>query len=42
MSIPSLDPSGNSWAIIVFCFQDAVKAKGFWEPGLNVYEKPLG
>jgi len=29
-SIPKLDASGMNWAIFAVCFQDAVKAKGFW------------
>jgi len=29
-SVPKLDASGSNWAIFVFCFQDAVEAKGFW------------
>ena len=28
--IPKLDASGLNWAIFSICFQDAVKAKGFW------------
>jgi len=30
-SVPMLDSSEGNWAIFVFCFQDAVKAKGFWD-----------
>ena len=30
-SVPKLDASGSNWAIFVFCFEDAVKAKGFWQ-----------
>jgi len=29
-SVPKLDASGSNWAIFVFRFEDAVKAKGFW------------
>jgi len=30
-SIPKLDASGSNWAIFVFCFEDAIEAKEFWE-----------
>jgi len=29
-SVPKLDASGTNWAIFVFRFQDAIKAKGLW------------
>jgi hypothetical protein len=29
-SVPKLDASGSNWAIFVFHFEDAVKAKGVW------------
>jgi len=29
-SVPKLDATGINWAIFFVCFQDAVKAKGFW------------
>jgi hypothetical protein len=29
--VPKLDASGSNWAIFIFCFEDAVKAKGVWQ-----------
>jgi len=29
-TVPKLDASGSNWAIFVFRFEDAIKAKGFW------------
>ena len=29
-TVPKLDASGSNWAIFIFRFEDAVRAKGFW------------
>jgi len=29
-TVPKLNASGSNWAIFVFCFEDAIEAKGFW------------
>ncbi|KAF8964934.1 hypothetical protein BDZ97DRAFT_1918634 [Flammula alnicola] len=31
-SVPKLDASGLNWVIFAVRFQDAVEAKGFWDP----------
>ena len=29
-SVPKLDPTGSNWTVFLFCFQDAIDARGFW------------
>jgi len=40
-SVPKLDASRSNWAIFVFCFEDAVEAKGFWGHFDGTVSKPV-
>ena len=41
LTVPKLDASGSNWAIFVFHFEDAIKAKGFWSHFDGMVSRPI-
>ena len=41
LTVPKLNASRSNWAIFVFCFEDTVEAKGFWNHFDGTVSRPI-